>query len=190
MSQNRSCGSYGAGHLVHWVQAKKARELDEYVRVKVIAVHDDGHIDIEGDDLNLTMWHHNAKALGSAMRFGGRAEWYPKFRLLYVISVGMFHLGYPDRVQPCVPPARRRRGETAREFIERAMRENHGYTVPQRWLANLDAVPDGEGGEPKSGFLVGIKPSAAEKALLRKVADEFGHRLAGSDSPTDPVEGR
>lgn len=89
-----------------------------------------------------------------------------KFRLLYVISVGMFHLGYPDRVQSCVPPARRRPGETAREFIERAQRENHGYTVPQRWLVDLDAVPDGEGGEPISGFMVGVEPSAAEKAFL------------------------
>ncbi len=30
------------------------------------------------------------------------------------------------------------RTETTRQFIERAMRENHGYTVPARWLADLD----------------------------------------------------
>jgi len=24
------------------------------------------------------------------------------------------------------------------------MRDNHGYTVPARWLADLDAVPDGD----------------------------------------------
>ena len=37
------------------------------------------------------------------------------------------------------------------------MRENHGYTVPARWLHDLDAVPDGDTGEPESGYLVGIE---------------------------------
>lgn len=138
MSQSRSCGSYGPGHLVHWVQAKKARELDEYVRVKVLAVHDghdhdyrhvadfpigyramqnstahmvpapvrqprsragaagadDDHVDIEGDDLNLTMGHHDAEALRSVMRFGGRAEWYPQ------VPTAVCHFGrhVPSRI--------------------------------------------------------------------------------------------
>lgn len=56
------------------------------------------------------------------------------------------------------------------------MRENHGYTVPQRWLADLDAIPDGDGGEPQTGYLVGTNnPTAEQKALLRKLSDEFGH---------------
>jgi hypothetical protein len=37
------------------------------------------------------------------------------------------------------------------------MRENHGYTVPARWLADLDAIPDGDAGEPESGYLVGVE---------------------------------
>jgi hypothetical protein len=57
------------------------------------------------------------------------------------------------------------------------MRENHGYTVPQRSLADLDAIPDGDTAEPQSGYLVGTNnPTPAEKALLRKIADEFGER--------------
>lgn len=57
------------------------------------------------------------------------------------------------------------------------MRENHGYTVPQRWLADLDAIPDGDTGEPTLGHLVGTNdPTPEEKALLRKLSDEFGHR--------------
>src|SRR6476619_4212997 len=53
--------------------------------------------------------------------------------------------------------AHRSATETTRQFIEQAMRENHGYTVPARWLADLDAVPDGDTGEPKAGYLVGIE---------------------------------
>jgi hypothetical protein len=41
-----------------------------------------------------------------------------------------------------------------RQFIERAMRENHRYTVPARWLADLDAMPGGSTSEPESGYLV------------------------------------
>jgi hypothetical protein len=26
MSRNRSCGSYGPGHLMHWIQLKKSHE--------------------------------------------------------------------------------------------------------------------------------------------------------------------
>ena len=73
----------------------------------------------------------------------------------------------------------RQQTETTRQFIERAMRENHGYTVPERWLADLDAIPDGDTGEPQSGYLVGTDtPTTQERALLRKLAEEFG------DGPT------
>jgi hypothetical protein len=89
--------------------------------------------------------------------FGGYAEWKPKYHVLYVISSGSFNLATLDKVEPCKPPIRRRPTETARQFIERAMRENHGYTVPARWLADLDAIPDGDTGEPESGYLVGIE---------------------------------
>ena len=51
----------------------------------------------------------------------------------------------------------RQQTETTGQFIERAMRENHGYTVPARWLADLDAIPEGDAGEPESGYLVGIE---------------------------------
>jgi hypothetical protein len=64
-----------------------------------------------------------------------------------------------DKVEPCKPPIRRRPTDTTRQFIERAMRENHGYTIPARWLADLDAIPDGDTGEPESGYLVGVDTS-------------------------------
>jgi len=138
MSQNRSCGSYGPGHLMHWIQGKKSHEDGQpVIKVKVVAVHDDGRVEIEGDDLKLTLWYHDPDHLRSALIFGGRAEWKPKYHVLYVISSGSFNLATVDKVEPCVLAIRRRPTETTRQFIERAMRENHGYTVPQRWLADL-----------------------------------------------------
>ena len=61
--------------------------------------------------------------------------------MLYVISSGSFNLAALDRIEPCVAPIRRLPKETTRQYIERAMRDNHGYTVPQCWLADLDAIP-------------------------------------------------
>jgi hypothetical protein len=180
MSRNRSCGSYGPGHLMHWIQLKKSHEDGQpIIKVKVVAVHDDGRVEIEGHDLKLTLWYHDPDQLRSALCFGGRADWRPKYHVLYVISSGSFNLATLDQVEPCKPPIRRRPTETTRQFIERAMRENHGYTVPERWLADLDAIPDGDTGEPESGYLVGTDtPTTQERALLRKLAEEFG------DGPT------
>ncbi|MEO6794213.1 MAG: hypothetical protein ABI253_03880 [Mycobacterium sp.] len=137
-------------------------------------MHDDGRIDIEGRDLATTLWHHDVDAL---RRAGVRAVWKPRFHVLVGESGATLNLADPEKAEPCVPPIRRRPTETGRQYIERAMRENHGYTVPQHWLADLDAIPEGDTGEPQSGYLVGANnPTPEEKALLRKVADEFGHR--------------
>ena len=165
-----SCGSYGPGHQMHWIHAKKSHEDDQpVVKVVVVGVHDDGRVEIEGVDLKLTLWYHDPGHLRSALRFGGRAEWKPKYHVLYVISGGSFNLATLEQVEPCKPPIRRRPTETTRQFIERAMQENHGYTVPARWLADLDAIPDGDTGEPKSGYLVGIE-TPTDPTLLEPLA--------------------
>jgi hypothetical protein len=170
---------------VHWIQGKKSHEPGQpIINVKVVAVQDDGFVDIEGDEMRLTLWNHDVDRLRSALRFGGEAEWKPRFHVLYVVSVDSFSLAGLDEVEPCVPPIRRRPTETTRQYIERAMRENHGYTVPEHWLADLDAIPDGDTGEPQSGYLVGTNnPSPKERALVRKLSEEFGGR------PTTNAEG-
>jgi hypothetical protein len=113
------------------------------------------------------------------------AEWKPKFHVLYVISSGSFNLATVDKVEPCVLPIRRRPGWPTRQFIGRAMRENHSYTVPQHWLADLDAIPDGDTGEPQSGYLVGVDtPTAQEAALLQNLAGE----LADAPATTNPED--
>jgi hypothetical protein len=191
MPRNRSCGSYGPGHLMHWIQAKKSHEdAQPIIKAKVVAVHDDGRAEIEGDELKLTLWYHDPDRLRSALIFGGRAEWRPKYHVLYVISGGPFNLARLDQVEPCKPPIRRRPTETTRQFIERAMRENHGYTVPEHWLVDLDAIPDDDTGEPQSGYLVGVDtPTAQEAALLQKLAKEFGDAPA-TTNPEDIVRQR
>ena len=188
MPRNRSCGSYGPGHLMHWIQGKKSHEDGQpVIKVKVVAVHDDGRVEIQGDDLKLTLWYHDRDRLRSALCFGGRAEWKPKYHVLYVISGGSFNLATLDKVELCKPPIRRRPTETTRQFIERAMRENHGYTVPQHWLADLDVIPDGDTGEPQSGYLVGVDtPTAQEAALLQNLAEELGDAPA-TTNPEDIV---
>ena len=173
--------------LMHWIQAKKSHEDGQPIhKVRIVAVHDDGRVEIQGDDLKLMLWHHHPDQLRSALCFGGRAEWKPKYHVLYVISSGSFNLATLDKVEPCKPPIRRETTETTRQFIQRAMRENHGYTVPERWLADLDAIPDGDTGEPESGYLVGIDtPTTQERALLRKLAEEFGDGPATANPQED-----
>jgi hypothetical protein len=149
---NRACGSYGPGHLVHWIQAKKSHEEGQpVIKLSVVAVHDDGRVEIEGDDLTLTLWHHAPGQLRSAIRYGGRAEWMPRYHGLYVISVGLFNLATLGKREPCVPPARQGPTESTTEFVQRAMRENRGYTVPSRSLLTPDAVPGQEKKEPQEG---------------------------------------
>ena len=65
---------------MHWIQGKQSLEDGQpIIKVKVVAVHDDGHVEIEGQDLKLTPWYHDPDHLRSALCFGGRAEWKPKY---------------------------------------------------------------------------------------------------------------
>ncbi len=170
---------------MHWIQGKKSHEDGQpIIQVKVIAVRDNGHVEIEGHELKLTLWYHDPDHLRSALCFGGRAEWKPKYHVLYVISSGSFNLATLNKVEPCKPPIRRQPTETTRQFIERAMREHHGYTVPTRWLADLDAIPDGDTGEPESGYLVGIE-TPTDPTLLEPLPPKRptpGHADGGTRS--------
>jgi hypothetical protein len=118
MPGNRSCGSYGPGHLMHWIQAKKSYEDGQpIIKVKVTAVHDDGRAEIEGDDVKLTLWYHDPDHLRSALCLGGRAEWRPKYHVLYVISGGSFNL---DRLRPPGSSSNGRCGRTTATRFRRA----------------------------------------------------------------------
>jgi hypothetical protein len=62
------------------------------------------------------------------------------------------------------------------------MRENHGYTVPARWLHDLDAVPDGDTREPDSGYLVGIE-TPTDPTLCRSHCNPNHGRRDRADMP-------
>ncbi|WP_141562732.1 hypothetical protein [Mycobacterium neglectum] len=104
---DRTCGSYMPGHGMHWIHGKKSFEDGQpIIRVKVVAVKDDGYIDIEGDGLELTLWHHDPDRLRSAFYVGGSAEWRPKYHVLYVVASGSFNLATREQVKPCKPTRR------------------------------------------------------------------------------------
>ena len=75
---DRFCKSYRPGHQVHWIQAKKAVEEQQPVIGVAVVVHDDGRVDIDGDDLNLTLWNHDPDRLRSVLDYWGRAVWKPR----------------------------------------------------------------------------------------------------------------
>jgi hypothetical protein len=56
------------------------------------------------------------------------------------------------------------------------MRENHGYTVPARWLSDPDATLDGDTGEPQSGNLIGIE-NPTDPTLLEPLPPTTGARI-------------
>jgi hypothetical protein len=49
-------------------------------------------------------------------------------------------LGAFDKRTPCHPGARQTPGESTPDFLARAMREDHGFTVPGRSFLALDVV--------------------------------------------------
>lgn len=60
MPRNRFCGSYGPGHLLHSIQGKKSHEDGQpIIKVKVVTVHDDGFVEVEGHELKLRLWYHD-----------------------------------------------------------------------------------------------------------------------------------
>ena len=70
----RSCVSYRPGHQVHWIRAqvhwiraKKSVEEEQPVIHVTVVVHDDGRVDIQADDLNLTA---NVRSAATAVSGG------------------------------------------------------------------------------------------------------------------------
>jgi hypothetical protein len=71
---------------------------------------------------------------------------------------------------PAPKPAsqrRRRATESTAEFIQRAMRENHGYTVPLRSLLTPDAMPGQAEQEPQDEPSQYGNPISAMNSLSR-----------------------
>jgi hypothetical protein len=117
---DRSCGSYGLGHQVHWKQAKKSAEEWPVIHVSMV-VHDDGRIDLEGHELKLTMLNHDPDRLRDAVEYRGRgrAVWKPRFHVLAMPGPSgyLFSLAALDNRTPCHPGARQAPGEPTPDFL-------------------------------------------------------------------------
>jgi hypothetical protein len=79
------CESYAPGHLIHWIHFNHSMREPSAVIPVTASVDDDGLVLIEGNDLSLVRWNHRAALVRAALeRFGGRAEWKPRWYLLAV----------------------------------------------------------------------------------------------------------
>ena len=130
----RSCVSYHPGHQVHWIHAKKAHEPQPEITV-VVTVHDDGHVELDGDDLHLSLWNHDPAWLQSVLdQAGHHGLWKPRFHALFAPRYGgrIFNLAALDHLTPCVADDDHSPAYTAETALERAARharERGGYTV-------------------------------------------------------------
>ncbi len=70
------------GHRMHYIQARKVSEWDARPTRVSVTVHDDGLVDIHGDDLEITMWTHDPAALNRPRGGMFRAQWIPKYEVL------------------------------------------------------------------------------------------------------------
>ena len=90
------CDSYGPGHRIHWIQFNHSMREPSVVIPVTAVVDDEGLVHIEGDGLSLVRWNHRPALLRAALhRFGGMAEWKPRWHIL----AGSLLRGCADGVQ-------------------------------------------------------------------------------------------
>src|SRR6478672_12157833 len=132
-SPDRACRTILATQ-VHWIHAKKAHEPQPEITV-VVTVHDDGHVELDGDDLHLSLWHHDPTWLQSVLdQAGHHGLWKPRFHALFAPRYGgrIFNLAALDHLTPCVADDDHSPAYTAETALERAARharERGGCTV-------------------------------------------------------------
>jgi hypothetical protein len=142
---DHSCKSYRPGHQAHWIQKKKSREDGQPLIDVTVVVHDDGRVNLHGEQLDLTAWTHDPARLQSAWDSWGRAVWKPTFHVLTVPGLfgDTFNLAAVGDHSPCVreedltplPPT-----ATAMDRVRRDARELGGYTVRRdELLAAIEA---------------------------------------------------
>ena len=85
------CASYGPGHQIHWIHFNHSMREPSAVIPVTAVVDDDGVVHIEGDGLSLVRWNHRPALLGAALhRFGGMADWKPRWHILAVPTEALF----------------------------------------------------------------------------------------------------
>jgi hypothetical protein len=133
---DRTCGTYAPGHQPHFIQVKKSWTEGPQITLSQVTVHDDGLVDLEGADGGLTVWNHHPERLRAVLEHQDqRAVWKPRFGVLSVPGPFgyVFSMAPLDKRTPCHRRARQVPGESTSDFIERAIREDHGFMVPSRF---------------------------------------------------------
>jgi hypothetical protein len=110
---HRECDSYAPGHQIHWIHFNHSMREPSVVIPVAASVDDDGLVHIEGDDLSLVRWNHRPALVRAALeRFGGRADWKPRWYLLAVPTAAfmgsarsVFSLAALNKRTPCPPGA-------------------------------------------------------------------------------------
>ena len=103
------CDSYAPGHRIHWIHFNHSMREPSVVIPVTAVVDDEGLVHIEGDDLSLVRWNHRPALLRAALqRFGGRADWKPRWYILAVptdafmgSARSVFGLAAPDERREC-----------------------------------------------------------------------------------------
>ncbi|MGW0044176.1 hypothetical protein [Rhodococcus sp. NPDC003348] len=99
------CTSYGPGHQVHFIHARKSWEDERSIDVLAV-VQSDGLIRLEWPDEVVVRWHHDARRLAAALRrTGGFARWKSGWHALAVPSGPggnlLFNLAAPQQAAVC-----------------------------------------------------------------------------------------
>jgi hypothetical protein len=106
---DRQCDAYAPGHQIHWIHFNHSMWEPSEVIPVTASVDDDGLVHIEGDDLSVVRWNHRPELVRAALeRFGGRADWKPRWYLLAVpteafmgSACSVFSLAAPDERRDC-----------------------------------------------------------------------------------------
>jgi hypothetical protein len=103
------------------------------IRVSVV-VRPSGLVQLRGDGLSLECWKHTPAAIQASLpRNPDHAAvwWKPEWQLLSFSAHGggLFSLAVMDERTPCHPGVPQTPGESIPDFLARAMREDHGFTV-------------------------------------------------------------
>ena len=104
------------------LRAKKAHEPQPEIAI-VVTVRDDGNVELDGDDLHLSLWHHDPTWLQSVLdQAGHHGLWKPRFHALFAPRYGgrIFNLAALDHLTPCVADDDHSPAYTAETALERA----------------------------------------------------------------------
>ena len=121
----RSCASYHLGHQVHWIHAKKAHEPQPEIDHCRRHGPRRWHVELDGDDLHLSLWNHDPAWLQSVLdQAGHHGLWKPRFHALFAPRYGgrIFNLAALDHLTPCVADDDHSPAYTAETALERAAR--------------------------------------------------------------------